>query len=123
MHSSTMRTVRNSSRLLGGGGCLVPGGRGVPGQEGACSGGVPAPGGDGIPACTPEADRQTDRCNNITFATSLRTVKIYVVQLNIMEEMNILEPPEEKLFLEFGRLAPGVRLKFGLTRFCDGSVR
>ena len=53
MHSSRMRTVRNSSRLLG------PGGSG-----------------GGIPACT-EADPhcgQRDRCKNITFATSLRTV-------------------------------------------------
>ena len=94
MHSSTMRTVRNSSRPRGGGE-----GAWSQGKGGAWSGGCLVRGcllpGDGIPACTPEADRQTDRCNNITFATSLRTVKIYVVQLNIMEEMNILEPPEE----------------------------
>ena len=51
MHSSTMRTVRNSSRLLGGGGgCLVPGGRGclvrrVPGQGVPARGRVPVPGG------------------------------------------------------------------------------
>ena len=45
-------------------GCLLPGGGG------------PAPGG-GIPACTeadPPVNRMTDRCKNITFAISLRTV-------------------------------------------------
>ena len=89
MHSSRMRTVRNSSRLLGWGclllgwvsatgGCLLPGGCLF--QGGACSGGVCswAGGGGDIPACT-EADPicgQTDRCKNITFATSLRTVTI-----------------------------------------------
>ena len=34
-------------------------------------------GGRGIPACTeadPPVNRMTDRCKNITFATSLRTV-------------------------------------------------
>ena len=81
MHSSRMRTVRNSSRLLVGGGvcfrgvpgprgclllggvysggCLILGGGGV-WSRGVCSGGVSAPGalllgGGGIPACT-EAD-------------------------------------------------------------------
>ena len=94
MHSSRMRTVRNSSRLLGGG-CLLPGGVSTLGgcllPRGGVSvlGGVSAPGGCllpgggllpggrvGIPACT-EADHpcgQTDRCQDITFATSLRTV-------------------------------------------------
>ena len=71
MHSSRMRTVHSSSRLLGGGlsaagGCLLLGG------------------GGGIPACT-EADPpprgQTDRCKNITFATSLRTVTKLTEQL------------------------------------------
>ena len=46
--------------------------------------GVPGPGvvtgpGDGIPACTeadPPVNRMTDRCKNITFTTSLRTVII-----------------------------------------------
>ena len=44
MHSSRMRTVRNSSRLLGG--CLLPGGISAPGG-GTClvPGGVSAPGG------------------------------------------------------------------------------
>ena len=40
-------------------------------------GGVPGPGGGGIPACIEAdspVDRMTDRCKNITFATSLRTV-------------------------------------------------
>ena len=62
------------------GACLLPGG--------VCSGGClvqevsalgVSAGGHGIPACT-EADTpppcgQTDACKNITFATSLRTVK------------------------------------------------
>ena len=60
------------------GGCLLSGGvcsRGVS----ALGGGVSALGGGGIPPCT-EADTpspcgQTDACKNITFATSLRTVK------------------------------------------------
>ena len=71
-----------------GGRCLVWG-VGVPGPGGVPSpGGVPGPvgclvpggawsQGGVIPACT-EADTprgQTDRCKNITFATSLRTVK------------------------------------------------
>ena len=86
-----------------GGGCLLPGGvcsggcllrRGLLGGGGVCSGGGCLllggvcslegllSGGCGIPACT-EADTptppprgQTDACKNITFATSLRTVKI-----------------------------------------------
>ena len=75
MHSSRMRTVRNSSCLLGGA-CS----RG----EGVCSGGgclLPGVclllGGGGIPACTeaePPPCGQTDRCKNITFTTSLQTV-------------------------------------------------
>ena len=68
MHSSRMPTVRNSSRLLGGG-LSAPGGVSVPG------GGMPAPG--GWYPCTeadPPPHGQTDRCKNITFATSLRTV-------------------------------------------------
>ena len=74
MHSSRMRTVRSSSRLLGGV-CSRGEGR-LPG--GVCSGGGGGGGGVGIPACT-ETDPscgQTDRCKNITFATSLRTVNI-----------------------------------------------
>ena len=85
MHSSRMRTVRNSSRLLegaspGGGllpaGCLLLGGQGVPTPGGYLLRGWLLLGGGGIPACT-EADPlcgQTDRCRNIAFATSLRTV-------------------------------------------------
>ena len=42
MHSSGMRSVRNSS-YLGGGGCLLQGGAWSVG-EGVCSWGVPAPG-------------------------------------------------------------------------------
>ena len=88
VHSSRMRTVRNRSRLLGEG-CLLLGE--VPARGGGVwSQGVPAPGGGclllwvsgpggGIPACT-EADPPlwTDRCKNITFATSLRTVINYL---------------------------------------------
>ena len=64
MHSSRMRTVRNSSRLLGvgWGGCLLPGGcllLGVVSQHALSQ--------------TPPRG-QTHRCKNITFATSLRTV-------------------------------------------------
>ena len=64
MHSSRMRTVRNSSRLLEGG---VPGpGGGVPGPRGVylvqgvylVLGGVPSPGGD-LPRYSPPVDRQT----------------------------------------------------------------
>ena len=63
------------------GGCLVLEGSA---PRGVCFGGS-APGGlfrgGGIPACTevdPPVDRMTDMCKNITFATSLRTVKIRV---------------------------------------------
>ena len=65
MHSSRMHTVHSSSRLLGG----------VCSQGDVCSQGGLLPGG-GILACT-EADKPlwTDRCKNITFATSLWTVK------------------------------------------------
>ena len=116
-----MRTVRNSSHLLGGG-CLlggVPAPRGsvsVPGGclllGGACSQGrgVSAPGGcllrggGRIPACTeadPPSCGQTHRCKNITFATSLRTVIIstgsqFKFPLNIekvvLREKSIEEP-------------------------------
>ena len=66
------------------GGCLVWGCLlwgvpclGVPAPGGTWSGGS-APGmGSGIPACIeadPPANRMTDRCINITFASSLRTV-------------------------------------------------
>ena len=80
MFSSRMHTVRNSSRLLRGGawsqGGLVLGGSGpggclVPG--GACSWGVWYP---SMHCGRPPVNRMTDRCKNITFATSLRTVKI-----------------------------------------------
>ena len=85
MHSSRMGTIRSNSRLVGegesatggllrgmyllwGGVCLRRGG--------TCSGE-----GVGILACTetdhPPVSRITDRCKNITFATSLRTVKSF----------------------------------------------
>ena len=90
MHSSRMRTVRCSSRLLEGvsawgvsaqeggvcpgGGCLLrrgclPG-RGVSAQEGGvCPEGVSAQGGvcpEGCLSDTPPVDRMTDACENIT---------------------------------------------------------
>ena len=62
-----------------GGGSLVPGG-GVCSQGGVRSG--------GIPACTEAGSPcgQIDRCKNITFATSLRTVIIMppAIQHNIL---------------------------------------
>ena len=63
---------------LGGGGAWS-GGVGVPGPWGSAPGGVPGPGGVGIPACIeaepPPVNRMTDRCKNITLATtSLRPV-------------------------------------------------
>ena len=130
MHSSRMRTVRNSSHLLGGGTWsqgdvpaqggylvlgvyLVPGGvpgpggctcpQGVPARGCTCpGGGVPGPrvvylvlggvpGPKGVPAwgvylpryTPPPPCGQTDRCKNITFATSLRTVIILLSDLNV----------------------------------------
>ena len=67
MHSSRMRTVRSGSRLRGGEDCVFSGG--------GCAG--------GIPSCTeadppPPVNRMTDRCKNMTIATSLRTVKTAV---------------------------------------------
>ena len=59
MHSSRMRTVRNSSRLPGGCTC-----RGV--------GRYPPP----SRYTPPWTEWLTDRCKNITFTTSFRTVKI-----------------------------------------------
>ena len=63
-----------------GGGCFLPG-------EGVASftgGSFPGAGGGGIPACTeadtPSVNRMTDRCKNITFTTSLRTVNITFLQ-------------------------------------------
>ena len=65
--------------LLQGGMCLLPGGSAL---GGCLFWGVSPPGGGGgsILACTeadtpPPVDRMTDTCKNITFATSLRTVK------------------------------------------------
>ena len=64
------------------GGCLLQGGLlwGVSAPGVSAPGGVPAPGGCGIPVCTeadtPPVNRMTDRCKNITLATtSLRPVK------------------------------------------------
>ena len=67
--------VLSPGGVPGSGGCLVLGG--VCSGEGVCSGG-----GGGIPACTeadiPPVDRMTDRCKNITLATtSLRLVIIH----------------------------------------------
>ena len=90
MHSSRMRTIRNSSRPGGGepgpGGVLGPGG--VPGGVPGLGRGVPGPGRGGpghggmylvLGECTCPGTPpcgQTHRCKNITFATSLRTVKM-----------------------------------------------
>ena len=62
MHSSRMRTVRSSSRLC---------------QEGSASvhAGIPTPPGPGTPLVQTPPPR-AGVCQNITFATSLRTVKI-----------------------------------------------
>ena len=84
MHSSRMRTVRNSSRL-GRRGCVLPGD--------VCSwGGLSAPGGGGIPACTEAdtlpVDRMTDTCKNITFVTSLQTVTTFIVFLPFERSQN-----------------------------------
>ena len=97
MHSSRMRTGRSltvwrGSPFGGGGGCLLPGGGGVVvppsrGSGGLLPGGASLWGGAsflgvcGIPACTeadpPPVNRMTNRCKNITLATtSLRAVKI-----------------------------------------------
>ena len=85
MHSSRMRTFRNSSRHLGEGGYLVPGV--VPGPGGCtwsggctwCRGVYLVLGGctwsrEGTCPGTPPPRGQTDTCKNITFVTSLRTV-------------------------------------------------
>ena len=85
MHSSRMRAVRSSSRLLGM--CLPRGvsAGGESGWRGVCLGGVGGclPGGclsrGSIPACTgadtTPVDRMPDRCKNITFPPlRLRTV-------------------------------------------------
>ena len=108
MHSSRMRTVRSSGRISGEG-CVfarrdVPGPvGGVPGPMGGectwsggvylvwggctCPGGVPGLG--GVPAWGVYLVRysppcgQTHACKNITFATSLRTVKIAQISLKI----------------------------------------
>ena len=115
-----MRTVHNSSHLLGGcllggvacsqgkcvcsrGGCLLLGGACSQGRGLICSWGVPAPGGP-YPSMhwgRPPSCGQTHRCKNITFATSLRTVIIstgsqFKFPLNIekvvLREKSIEEP-------------------------------
>ena len=80
MHSSRMHTVRSSSRLLrgGGGGCLLPGMGG-----GVCSQGVVYQ--HALRQTLPCG--QTDRCKNITFATSLRTVKIQLCGYVFISEL------------------------------------
>ena len=91
-----MRTVRNSSHLLRGrgvpgpGGCAWSGGLGVPGPRGcllgggAWSRGVSAGGVVSQHALrqTPPLNRMTNRCKNITFATSLRTVNIWKTRMH-----------------------------------------
>ena len=100
MHSSRMRTVYSSGRISGGG-CTCPEVylvRGVPGLgrvylprgctwsrgctylgvylvwRGTCPGGVPGPKGVYLVRYSPHG--QTHACKNITFATSLWTVKM-----------------------------------------------
>ena len=105
MYSSRMRTVRSSGRISGGG-MSARGGvcsQGVSAPGGVCSGGclllggllwgVSTPGGCLLPGgvVSQHALRQTptplcgqtDACKNITFATSLRTVKIHKRLLNL----------------------------------------
>ena len=71
--------------------CLLSGG--VRSGGCVCSGGVSAP--RVIPAGTeaapPPVDRMTDRCKNITFATSLRTVKMvmYSLRLTCMHRISL----------------------------------
>ena len=65
------------------GGCLLLGGL-LPSGGCLLLGGCLLPGGSGIPACTeadtPPVNRMTNRCKNITLATtSLRPVKILIV--------------------------------------------
>ena len=77
IHSSRMRTVRSSGRLLGGEVC--PGGM-VSAGGGGCLPRVVSAWGVCIPACTwadpLSVGRMTDRCKNITFPQlRLRTVK------------------------------------------------
>ena len=98
-----MHTICNNSHLCAcswgvpvPGGCLVPGG--VPGPGGAWSvglglgleGGACAPLGGGIPACTetPSANRSTNRCKNTTFATSLRTVNILLLDVSPLTSLS-----------------------------------
>ena len=92
MHSSRMRTVRNRSRLMGWGLCVCSWGVCLVRWGSGPRVGVSAPGGGvwsgrgGIPVCTeadPPSCGQTDRCKNITFATSLRTV-INATKLNFL---------------------------------------
>ena len=90
MHSSRMRTGRSLTvygecLLLVGGGGLLLGGGGVSALGGCLPWGGVCSWGDvcgGIPACTeadtPPANRMTNRCKNITLATtSLRLVRAY----------------------------------------------
>ena len=88
MHSSRMRPVRSSDRISGGGVCSG----GVCSREvstpGGCLLGSVCPGGcllrggvvsqHALRQTPPPPCGQTDACKNITFATSLRTVKIWV---------------------------------------------
>ena len=123
MHSSrmrTVRTVRSSSRLLGGEGVcpggVCPGGvcPGVSAWRGVCSGvsaqgegvypgGVSAKGdvcpcgGVCIPACTgvdtpPPVDRMTDKCNNTTFP-QLRLRPVIISLFYTLTEQSSMHVP------------------------------
>ena len=110
-HSSRMRTIRNSSRLWGGGS--------APGQY--ALGGLPlwesAPGRSALGGSSlwgwvvsqhalrqtlSPVDRMTDTCKNITFATSLRTVirkhssmrmrtgRLQTVRVSVLPDLNTM---------------------------------
>ena len=100
----------------GPGGCLVPGGcllREVPGPGGCLLQGVPGPGGvcsqgmvsqHALRQTTPSplwTEWLTDRCKNITFATSLRTVIMHSSRMRTARSLpylggvSVREPPQK----------------------------
>ena len=98
MLSSRMRTVRNSSRLLPSGADpprepTPPGSRPPRADPPCCKACWDAT----CNACwdtTPFVDRMTDTCKNITFATSLRTVKTHIIVggLNVTGNGRVMIP-------------------------------
>ena len=76
MHSSKMRTIRHSGRLMEGAGSVCPGGLSARGifcqgrmyaQEGVCAQGSVCPGGGWVSAWHTPVNRITDRCNKYAF--------------------------------------------------------